>query len=146
MLVPDWLDLGEQRRLVEACRDGRAGRCRCGPRACPPGTRCRCRPCAWAGTGRPYRYSRIAGDAGGGRVLPGAGVAGAVGKTCRRRRLRRSGCGCPYEPDAALINFYDDAARMGMHRDQEERADAPVVSLSNRRPCTFRFGNPDTRT
>ena len=30
-----------------------------------------------------------------------------------------------------------------MHRDREERSDAPVVSLSVGDACTFRFGNPE---
>ncbi len=50
----------------------------------------------------------------------------------------------PY--DIALINFYDGDARMGMHRDADERCDAPVVSLSLGDTCVFRFGNPETRT
>ncbi len=35
---------------------------------------------------------------------------------------------------------------MGMHRDADERSDAPVVSLSLGDTCVFRFGNPETRT
>jgi alkylated DNA repair protein (DNA oxidative demethylase) len=47
--------------------------------------------------------------------------------------------------DIALINFYDGDARMGMHRDSDERSDAPVVSLSLGDACVFRFGNTETR-
>ena len=50
-----------------------------------------------------------------------------------------------YAPDAALINFYDGAARMGMHQDREERSGAPVVSLSIGDTCVFRFGNTESR-
>ena len=49
--------------------------------------------------------------------------------------------GDAYEPDTALVNFYDAGARMGMHRDRDEKADAPVVSLSVGDTCLFRFGN-----
>ena len=35
---------------------------------------------------------------------------------------------------------------MGMHRDSDEKSDAPVVSLSLGDTCVFRFGNPETRT
>ena len=48
--------------------------------------------------------------------------------------------------DIALINFYDGDARMGMHRDSDEKSDAPVVSLSLGDTCVFRFGNTETRT
>ncbi|MGV2385706.1 MAG UNVERIFIED_CONTAM: alpha-ketoglutarate-dependent dioxygenase AlkB, partial [Thermobifida fusca] len=50
----------------------------------------------------------------------------------------------PY--DIALINFYDADAHMGMHRDSDEKSDAPVVSLSLGDSCVFRFGNTETRT
>ncbi|MFJ7071579.1 alpha-ketoglutarate-dependent dioxygenase AlkB family protein [Streptomyces sp. NPDC098781] len=48
--------------------------------------------------------------------------------------------------DIALINFYDADARMGMHRDSDEKSLAPVVSLSLGDTCVFRFGNTETRT
>ena len=50
-----------------------------------------------------------------------------------------------YTPDVALVHHYADAAKMGMHRDTEERSDAPVVSLSIGDTCRFRFGNATTR-
>ncbi|MGP4048144.1 alpha-ketoglutarate-dependent dioxygenase AlkB family protein [Streptomyces sp. 2A115] len=50
----------------------------------------------------------------------------------------------PY--DIALINFYDADARMGMHRDSDEKTDAPVVSLSLGDTCVFRFGNTESRS
>lgn len=47
----------------------------------------------------------------------------------------------PCLPEACLINFYDAAARMGMHQDHDEAAlDAPVLSLSLGSSCVFRFG------
>jgi len=50
-----------------------------------------------------------------------------------------------YRPDVALINFYDEHARMGMHADKDERSLASVVSLSLGATCVFRFGNPRSR-
>jgi alkylated DNA repair protein (DNA oxidative demethylase) len=50
-----------------------------------------------------------------------------------------------YRPDAALINFYDAAAKMGLHQDKDERSDAPVVSLSLGDRAVFRFGNTENR-
>lgn len=35
---------------------------------------------------------------------------------------------------------------MGMHRDSDEKSDAPVVSLSLGDTGVFRFGNTETRT
>nr|MDT0667254.1 alpha-ketoglutarate-dependent dioxygenase AlkB [Micromonospora sp. DSM 115978] len=50
-----------------------------------------------------------------------------------------------FTPDVALVNFYDATAKMGMHRDREERSPAPVVSLSLGDTGVFRMGNPDGR-
>ena len=50
-----------------------------------------------------------------------------------------------YEPDVALVNWYGADARMGMHQDRDERASAPVVSLSVGDRCRFRFGNTENR-
>ncbi|MEU0556678.1 alpha-ketoglutarate-dependent dioxygenase AlkB [Dactylosporangium sp. NPDC006015] len=50
-----------------------------------------------------------------------------------------------YTPDTALVNHYDDSARLGMHQDKDERSLAPVVSLSIGDACTFRFGNTENR-
>ena len=55
---------------------------------------------------------------------------------------RRAGRYCP---DVALINYYDEKARMGMHADRDERSLAPVVSLSLGAACVFRFGNTQSR-
>jgi DNA oxidative demethylase len=94
---------------------------------------------------QPYRYTRTAGDVNGRRVaaLPDwlaetgrRALADAYGEDARARE---------YEPDTALINFYDGAARMGMHQDKDERSDAPVVSLSIGDTCVFRFGNTESR-
>jgi alkylated DNA repair protein (DNA oxidative demethylase) len=43
------------------------------------------------------------------------------------------------------MNFYDGSARLGMHKDKDERSDAPVVSLSLGDTCVFRFGNINNR-
>ncbi len=51
-----------------------------------------------------------------------------------------------YAPDIAVINHYPHGAKMGLHRDREERIDAPVVSLSLGDSCVFRLGNTETRT
>jgi alkylated DNA repair protein (DNA oxidative demethylase) len=54
--------------------------------------------------------------------------------------------GYPSPPDACLINFYEPAARMGMHQDKDEEAlDAPVVSLSLGDTALFRYGGLDRK-
>lgn len=49
--------------------------------------------------------------------------------------------------EACLINFYDAAARMGLHQDRDEQAlDAPVVSISLGDSCLFRYGGEERAT
>lgn len=44
-------------------------------------------------------------------------------------------------PEACLVNFYGEEARMGMHQDRDEaELDAPVVSISLGDSCLFRVG------
>ena len=44
-------------------------------------------------------------------------------------------------PEACLINFYEDTAKMGLHQDRDEGDfAAPVVSLSLGDTCLFRIG------
>ena len=47
----------------------------------------------------------------------------------------------PHPPEACLINFYKDKAKMGLHQDRDEaNFEAPVVSLSLGDSCLFRVG------
>ena len=46
-------------------------------------------------------------------------------------------------PQACLVNFYTDSAKMGMHQDRDEETfDAPVLSISLGNECLFRVGGP----
>lgn len=47
----------------------------------------------------------------------------------------------PHPPEACLINFYEAAARMGLHHDRDEQEfEAPVLSLSLGDTAIFRVG------
>ena len=49
--------------------------------------------------------------------------------------------GYPYPPEACLVNFYGDGAKMGLHQDRdEEDFAAPVVSISLGDTAIFRIG------
>ena len=49
--------------------------------------------------------------------------------------------GFDHPPEACLINFYSDTAKMGMHQDRDEQEmSAPVVSISLGDECLFRIG------
>ena len=47
----------------------------------------------------------------------------------------------PHPPEACLVNFYQQGAKMGMHQDRDEQDfAAPVVSISLGDAAVFRFG------
>lgn len=49
--------------------------------------------------------------------------------------------GYPKPPEACLVNFYSDDAKMGLHQDKDETEfSAPVLSISLGNSCLFRVG------
>lgn len=94
---------------------------------------------------RPYEYTREAVDVNGNRVLALPDWLVRVGRKAVAETIGTDGSDREYTPDAALVNHYDESARMGMHQDKDERCAAPVVSLSIGDTCRFRFGNTETR-
>lgn len=61
-------------------------------------------------------------------------------------KIWREVSGYDHEPEAALLNYYHPAARMGLHQDKDEEAEeAPVVSLSLGLSARFRFGGQRRR-
>jgi alkylated DNA repair protein (DNA oxidative demethylase) len=56
----------------------------------------------------------------------------------------RAVSGYPHEPEACLVNYYRQGAKMGLHRDEdEEDFSAPVVSISLGDTAIFRIGGPE---
>lgn len=56
----------------------------------------------------------------------------------------RTVSGTPKEPEACLVNFYADDARMGLHQDRDEKdLETPVVSISLGDSCLFRVGGTE---
>ncbi|WEZ81887.1 alpha-ketoglutarate-dependent dioxygenase AlkB [Rhizobium sp. 32-5/1] len=50
-------------------------------------------------------------------------------------------CGSGKPPEACLVNFYTDDARMGLHQDRDEQdLQTPVLSISLGDTCLFRVG------
>lgn len=142
--MPGWLDVPGQRELLEACR---------GWARPPAGLRTVRTPGGGTMTARqvclgwhwyPYAYARRVADGDGAPVKPFPAWLGELGRRAVADALgEEEAAGAAY--DIALINFYEGDARMGMHRDADERSAAPVVSLSLGDTCVFRFGNTRTR-
>jgi alkylated DNA repair protein (DNA oxidative demethylase) len=142
--LPGWLSPEQQRELVLLCREWARGPVPMRAVRMPSGGVMSVRTVSLGWHWLPYRYSRTADDAGGTAVAPFPDVLRTLGRDAVSAAVGPE-AGASYEPDAALINYYDDAARMGMHQDREERVDAPVVSLSLGAACVFRFGNTENR-
>ncbi|GGR39364.1 alpha-ketoglutarate-dependent dioxygenase AlkB family protein [Streptomyces roseolus] len=133
--VPGWLPVERQRAMVAACREFGRGPLAYRHTVLPGGgvmsVRSLCLGRQWV----PYRYlDAVAVELPEWLVALGrAAVAEAYGDDGG------------FAPDTALVNFYGDGARMGMHQDKEERSGAPVVSLSLGDRCVFRLGNAEGR-
>lgn len=97
---------------------------------------------------RPGRYDREAKDVNNETVLPFPEWMTRLGRQIITSAKEISTWGLDpanYSPDVALVNYYDQTAKMGMHQDKDEFDPAPVVSLSLGDTCLFRFGNTDNR-
>ncbi|KUN64797.1 alpha-ketoglutarate-dependent dioxygenase AlkB family protein [Streptomyces griseorubiginosus] len=140
--IPDWLAPERQRELLDACREW--ARPPAGLRTVhtPGGGTMTARQVCLGWHWYPYAYARTVADGDGAPVKPFPHWLGELASRAVRDALDVDASGY----DIALINFYDGDARMGMHRDSDEKTDAPVVSLSLGDTCVFRFGNTETRT
>lgn len=94
---------------------------------------------------QPYRYTRTATDVNGRRVLEFPDWMTDLGRAAIRAATKDQVLAQAYRPDTALVNFYDETAKMGMHQDRDEKSNAPVVSISIGDSCKFRFGNSESR-
>lgn len=144
--VPDWLTVEQQRTLVTACLAWMKGPVPMRAAKLPGGHQMSVKTVCLGWHWQPYRYSRTADDVGGGRVAPFPEWLAELGRKALVDAYQDPTAGHTYNPDAALINFYDGRARLGMHQDKDEKAADPVVSLSIGDTCVFRFGSTETRT
>lgn len=148
--MPNWLGLDEQRQLLAACREWARPRSsgQPGMRAIrlPSGGVMSVRTVCLGWHWLPYRYSRMVDDGDGGPVLEFPGWLAELGRRAVAEAYRDPAAGDAYRPDIALVNFYDERAKLGLHQDKDERSLDPVVSLSLGEVCVFRFGNTRTRT
>lgn len=143
--VPDWLSLDRQRELVDACRQWAAGPAPMRHVKLPAGHQMSVQMVCVGWHWQPYKYTRTADDVGGAQVADFPQWLAELGRAALIDAYLDPHAADDYEPDVALVNFYDAAAKMGMHQDKDERSPAPVVSLSVGNSCVFRFGNSETR-
>ncbi|CAM5650356.1 hypothetical protein SALBM311S_06526 [Streptomyces alboniger] len=142
--VPEWLDPVRQRELVAACLEWARPPAGLRTVRTPGGGTMTARQVCLGWHWYPYAYARTVVDGDQAPVKPFPELAGELGRRAVTDALgSEEAASAAY--DIALINFYDGDARMGMHRDSDEKSRAPVVSLSLGDTCVFRFGNTQTR-
>jgi DNA oxidative demethylase len=145
--LPGWLPEQRQRELVIACREWARPPAGIRHTVLPSGgvmsVQTVCLGWHWV----PYRYLPTADDVDGAPVKPFPDWLAELGREAVAAAYPGdAGLAASYQPDVALINFYDERAKMGLHVDKDERSDAPVVSLSLGASCVFRFGNTQGRS
>lgn len=65
---------------------------------------------------------------------------------CELMELWEKLAGYDKPPEACLVNFYSDDAKMGLHQDKDETEfSAPVLSISLGNTCLFRVGGLDRK-
>jgi alkylated DNA repair protein (DNA oxidative demethylase) len=143
--VPGWLGPDEQRDLVSACREWARPPAGMRHTAMPSGGVMSVQTVCLGWHWQPYRYSRMADDVDGAPVKAFPPWLGDLGRRALAAAYGDIQAAAGYHPDVALINFYDEQARMGLHADKDEQSPAPVVSLSLGATCVFRFGNTESR-
>jgi alkylated DNA repair protein (DNA oxidative demethylase) len=141
--VPDWLDLREQRDLVAVCQDWSVPPAGLRTTTLPSGGVMSVRTVCLGWHWYPYGYSRTVDDES--PVKPFPDWLADLGRRAVAEAYGDEHAGRAYRPDVALVNYYDNDAKMGMHQDKDERSLAPVVSLSLGQRCVFRFGNTANR-
>jgi alkylated DNA repair protein (DNA oxidative demethylase) len=142
--LPAWLSLDQQQTLVLAFHEWSVSPVPMRSASVRNGYQMSVKTVCLGWHWQPYKYTRTADDVNGQPVarlpkwlgdIARAVVAEAYGRDDAER----------YQPDAAMINYYDDVAKMGMHQDKDEMVNEPVVSLSIGDSCRFRFGNVTSR-
>ena len=145
--VPGWLDLDAQRALADDFRQWALPPAGLRHPRVPTGHLMTVQSVCLGWHWHPYAYSRTADDTDGAPVKP---LPDSVFSLARAAVAEAYGPASPaaaaFTPDAAIVNLYAEGAKLGLHQDGEEPAQAPVVTISLGDACTFRMAGVDRRT
>jgi len=141
--LPRWLDPAAQRQLVAAFRDWAQPPAGLRHPRMPTGHLMTVQSVCLGWHWYPYAYSRKADDTDGAPVKPLPRDLYELARAAVRAAYGDAGS---YAPDAVIANLYAPGARLGLHCDGEEPADAPVVTISLGDTCPFRFAGVERRT
>lgn len=147
VMVPDWLTSAQQRRLVDDFREWARPPAGLRHPRLPTGHLMSVQSVCLGWHWQPYAYTRSADDTDGAPVKP---LPADLRRLARRAVADAYGVdsaeAASFQPDAALVNVYGPGARLGLHQDAEEIADAPVVTISVGDTCRFRLAGVERRT
>lgn len=145
VLITDWLDPAEQRRLVAEFRQWAEPPAGLRHPRMPSGHLMSVQSVCLGWHWYPYVYSRFADDTDGAPVKP---IPADLTALAKRAVVDAFGAdaGDDFRPDAVINNLYAPGATLGLHQDAEEPSSAPVVTISLGDSCTFRMAGVDRRT
>jgi len=142
--IPGWLAKDAQQNLLNSCREWAEPPSGLRTTRLPSGGVMSVRTVCLGWHWYPYGYTRtIPND--NTQVKPFPTWLADLGRQAIHAAYQDEEAAQNYHPDVALINYYDDNAKMGLHQDKDEHSNAPVVSLSLGNTCVFRFGNTTNR-
>ncbi len=141
--VPGWLDRPAQQELVAAFRAWARPPAGLRHPRMPTGHLMTVQSVCLGWHWQPYAYTRTADDTDGTPVKPLPDPLAALARDAVAAAYGDAG---DYAPDAVIANLYAPGARLGLHCDGEEPADAPVVTISLGDTCLFRFAGVERRT
>ena len=141
--VTGWLDADRQRQLVADFRRWAVPPAGLRHPRMPSGHLMSVQSVCLGWHWQPYGYSRTADDTDGAPVKP---LPADLAALATEAVAETFGPSTPFAPDAAIVNLYAPGARLGLHQDGEEPAEAPVVTISLGDTCVFRLAGVERRT
>ena len=145
--VSGWLDLDAQRALVDGFRRWAVPPAGLRHPRVPTGHLMSVQSVCLGWHWQPYAYSKTADDTDGAPVKPLPPGLVELARGAVDTAYGPDGHdAAAFAPDAAIVNLYAPGARLGLHRDGEEPAAAPVVTISLGDTCVFRLAGVDRRT
>lgn len=145
--IPDWLSIGEQQQLLCLCREWAKPPAGLYAPKMPDGKPLSVRVLCLGWHWFPYRYSRTRDDSD---RLPCKSFPPGLHELAHRALQDTLPQYDQFDPDVAIVNWYDANAKLGMHQDRSEaaivrNAGSPIISISLGDSCLFRFGNNQTK-
>ncbi|WP_052672484.1 alpha-ketoglutarate-dependent dioxygenase AlkB [Aliterella atlantica] len=129
--VPDWLNLERQQQLLDQCREWAKPPAGLYTPKMPDGKSLSVRVLCLGWHWYPYRYSKTRDDSD---RLPCKAFPPQLADLAHRALQITLPKYKQFEPDVAIVNWYDSNAKLGIHQDRSESAlvrniGSPIISI-----------------